>query len=574
MQSFRYLAAFALPLFVMTLLVPARVQAAGWVTLPVPETDGYAYTGLSFFSTGGVAVTGTGDMVYTADGGETWSVTTVASGNYNDVVMTSATMGVAVGTSGVIAKTNDGGVTWNSVSSPTTEILYAVAKYSATVYAVGTSGTVLRSTDSGGTWSDVSFGETRDFYAVDIIDSNNLWAVGEDGMAYQWTSASGWFRLDISTTYDMRTVSAADTTRVWVAGSGEFMATLPSGSTTWTQLYFDDRDTAGSIPEIVFTSTSEGYAARVAGCLLKTSDAGVTWSAMSGTCDYLFTEISILPSSGEIFAAGILESDSTTKIVSTYDDEAPTVSTVNYSGDITAGSTSALIITASDNVAVASCTLLVDGASAAAFTDSGSGVYTVNYTFSTAGNVSVSAQCTDSAANTVSGAARTLSVAAAEIDLTDYADKLIKTACASEADVNDPCKAVYYVTVDGQRHAFPNEKVYFTWYSDFDDVVTVDSTTMAAFTLGKNVTYKPGVTMVKFVTVNTVYTVSAGGVLQAVGSEAIAASLYGSDWNTNDVDDINDAFYTNYTFGSNINTAGDYNVDAALTGTTTIEENF
>ncbi|MEK9155069.1 MAG: YCF48-related protein, partial [Patescibacteria group bacterium] len=155
-----------------------------------------------------------------------------------------------------------------------------------------------------------------------------------------------------------------------------------------------------------------------------------------------------------------------------------------------------------------------------------------------------------------------------------YEGELVKTACASGYETNDPCTAVYYVGSDEKRHAFPNEKVYFSWYSDFDDVITISSDDMASYTIGENVTYKPGVTMVKFQSVNTVYAVEEGSILRAVGSESIAASLYGSDWNTNDVDDISDAFYGNYVFGAEINDASDYDVDATLTGTTTIDDNL
>ena len=50
--------------------------------------------------------------------------------------------------------------------------------------------------------------------------------------------------------------------------------------------------------------------------------------------------------------------------------------------------------------------------------------------------------------------------------------------------------------------------------------------------------------------------------------------IVANNWNTNDVDDISDAFYGNYVFGAEINDASDYDVDATLTGTTTIDDNL
>jgi len=139
---------------------------------------------------------------------------------------------------------------------------------------------------------------------------------------------------------------------------------------------------------------------------------------------------------------------------------------------------------------------------------------------------------------------------------------LVKLPCTGFPGVNDPCKAVYYVGADGKRHAFPNEKVYFTWYSDFNGVQLINSAQMASIPLGANVTYKPGVKMVKFTTDNKVYVVQKGGILRWVTTADLAAALYGSNW-IHIIDDISDAFYTNYQFGTDVNSTADYSPSAA-----------
>lgn len=135
---------------------------------------------------------------------------------------------------------------------------------------------------------------------------------------------------------------------------------------------------------------------------------------------------------------------------------------------------------------------------------------------------------------------------------------LIKLVCPSISAADHPCKAVYYIGADGKRHAFPNSKVFFTWYADFDSVKAVTSERLGAYMLGANVTYRPGVRMVKFTTDNKVYAVARGGILRWVATEELATSLYGSSWNTK-IDDIPDTFYTNYTFGTEIGTANEFN---------------
>ena len=133
--------------------------------------------------------------------------------------------------------------------------------------------------------------------------------------------------------------------------------------------------------------------------------------------------------------------------------------------------------------------------------------------------------------------------------------------------------AVYYYGKDCKRHAFPNSKVYFSWYADFSGVQVLTSQTLASMSLGKNVTYRPGTKMVKFSSLNAVYVVAKGGLLRWVKTEAAASALYGANWNKN-VDDISDAFYTNYAFGTDVNVASDFNIITEQNNTPTISENF
>lgn len=120
--------------------------------------------------------------------------------------------------------------------------------------------------------------------------------------------------------------------------------------------------------------------------------------------------------------------------------------------------------------------------------------------------------------------------------------------------------AVYYMGEDGMRYVFPNDKTYFTWYDNFDTVKWLTDADLAKIQIGGNVTYKPGMRMVKINSDPKTYAVSAGGTLEWVTSEAVAIALYGSAWNTM-IDDVPDAFFGNYQTGGEINTAGDY--DAA-----------
>lgn len=132
--------------------------------------------------------------------------------------------------------------------------------------------------------------------------------------------------------------------------------------------------------------------------------------------------------------------------------------------------------------------------------------------------------------------------------------------------------AVYYFAQDGHRYVFPNEKTYFTWYRDFSGVVTIPDEQLSSIPLGRtNVTYRPGSKMLKVTTDPKVYVVDRGGILRYVTSEQLARTLYNLNWNER-VEDLPDAFFTNYRIGTAIQTDSDYNPNDVMTLTPTILE--
>lgn len=124
--------------------------------------------------------------------------------------------------------------------------------------------------------------------------------------------------------------------------------------------------------------------------------------------------------------------------------------------------------------------------------------------------------------------------------------------------------AVYYYGADGFRYVFPNDKTYFTWYKNFSTVKYISDAEMGTIQIGGNVTYKPGVKMLKINSDPKTYAVDAGGTLRWVTSEAAAVALYGSSWNKM-IDDVPDAFFSNYKHdGADVGQASDFD-EASIT---------
>ncbi|HTK60096.1 MAG TPA: Ig-like domain-containing protein [Candidatus Baltobacteraceae bacterium] len=226
----------------------------------------------------------------------------------------------------------------------------------------------------------------------------------------------------------------------------------------------------------------------------------------------------------------------------------------------------------SDASGVTNCQLLVNGFSKGTMTLNG-GTASFSYAFDTSGTYNVAAQCADAAGNTGTGLTVSVSVSDTPPPPSNVQTGLVKLACPTGSAPDHPCTAVYYRGLDGKRHAFPNSKVYFTWYQDFSGVAEIPADEMSALPLGKQVTYRPGVKMVKFQTLNNVYAVARGGVLRWVKTEAVASALYGADWNKK-IDDISDAFFLDYKFGADVNAASDYSPSGETAGATTIDQNF
>lgn len=121
---------------------------------------------------------------------------------------------------------------------------------------------------------------------------------------------------------------------------------------------------------------------------------------------------------------------------------------------------------------------------------------------------------------------------------------------------------VYYYMNNG-RYTFPTQKTFEAWYPNFNGVTVVTADELAAVPLAGNITVRPGTFLVKITTDPKVYAVEPKGVLRWVKTEEVAKSLWGANW-AKMVIDVPDAFFTNYTTGAELATAGMYPTGAVV----------
>lgn len=137
------------------------------------------------------------------------------------------------------------------------------------------------------------------------------------------------------------------------------------------------------------------------------------------------------------------------------------------------------------------------------------------------------------------------------------APSTVSAATAGDLIKNESLSTVYYYAPDGTRYAFPNEKTYFTWYSDFSGVETISDSALADIALGGNIVYRPGSYWVKITSNPKVYAVSTDGTILWIEDAATAEAYAGSDWATQ-IHDVADVFWSDYSEGVSLTSATAY----------------
>lgn len=442
---------------------------------------------------------------------------------------------VAVGNTGNRMRSTDDGATWTLLSSAGNVWWHDVDVASnGDFLSVGESGVYATSEDDGATWTSSSLGVTATLYDIDRASSSTGYVVGVGGTAIYYANGS-WFSGTPNVTETLYAVQDNGDGTAWiVGGAGRFLKAYNNGI-SWTNYGRIGLDNLWG----VYFSASTGWIVGENGTFKKTTDGGVSWSnvSVSGLSTQHLYDIQVV--GDRMVVAG-------DKVVILSDDGGKTWTAQSF---------------VDENITFYAA--YVEDESNVWVVGSDYDVFSSVYHYEVVEDV-VEEEPIEEEEEAVDPG---FSLGEAE------PGNLVKLECVGETDANDPCRAVYYYATDGKRHAFSNEKVFFTWFENFDDVVEVSSDFLSDLSLGGNVTYHPGTRMVKFQSVRTVYAVEAKGVLRAISSEEVAQDLYGTDWNQQ-IDDISDAFLGNYDFGETIDSADDYDPDEAEASTSSLDDNF
>lgn len=127
-------------------------------------------------------------MLFTGDGGITWTNQELLDGYYFDFVyFKDNRTGWAAGPTGM-RKTTNGGASWMQITKPAEENIYDIKFFNSGIgWLVGSYGLIMKTEDGGETWNEQH--HTPDVYnafkKIKILDSMHVWVTGDfEGLLY------------------------------------------------------------------------------------------------------------------------------------------------------------------------------------------------------------------------------------------------------------------------------------------------------------------------------------------------------------------------------------------------------
>lgn len=278
----------------------------GGITWTKPTQPALSYIGgVHFFdANNGIIAGGSGKILRTYNGGNTWTEIYAASGQetFLNMAFVNSNIGYAVGNAGLIVKTTDGGQTWTSLRKGVTSILRSLYFNSNEEgWVVGNTGTILHTTNAGTQWSNQPSGTTANLNKVFFTDHTTGWSVGDNGVILNTINqGQTWTPLLSRTKKTLRSVYFTDGQNGWAAGDtlGQVLVTN-NGGTTWR---FQPTGVDRILRAIHFENATHGWAVGDGGTILATTDGGASWSAQTtGTTQTLNAVVFVSASQGWAF---------------------------------------------------------------------------------------------------------------------------------------------------------------------------------------------------------------------------------------------------------------------------------
>jgi photosystem II stability/assembly factor-like uncharacterized protein len=263
------------------LAVPVRGQVS-WDSAYVGTTETLSDVALPTASTG-YAAGGTGPIVKTTNGGQTW--TKQSSGTtlgFTTIAFTDTLHGCAAG-GNILRYTTNGGSSWLTPAAlpahGTKSIAFGRWNVGA---AVGTGGQIIQTTNGGVNWTMVVSSVGASLFGVAFADSANAFAAGNNRIARSTDGGLTWSLAwtPSAVLWDVTTFSAQLVVAVGYKSSptrGIAYRSTDLGI-TWDSLVVSP---GAELKAVSFCSRDTGFVLSSTGGIYKTRNGGSTWDSVS-----------------------------------------------------------------------------------------------------------------------------------------------------------------------------------------------------------------------------------------------------------------------------------------------------
>lgn len=272
-----------------TQIVSTTNGGATWALLDTTGVDGYVHYGISCPAPNICIAVGPASIARTADGGQTWDWNGIIGANLNGISCPTSSTCVAVGDSGAIETTTNGGTSWAAAPGIPPALFRAVSCPNTNTCAVAGDG-FLSTTDGGSHWNGncCAGGSLR---GVSCSTATHCLGVGADGVIVSTVDFVTWSStLTDNPLLFAAAVACTTLTKCLAVGrllNGDVaVAGTTDGGNSWS-----GRSTPpipGGLVGIACPSSTICFAVGPSGTILKTIDAGATWSSQtSGTTEWI-----------------------------------------------------------------------------------------------------------------------------------------------------------------------------------------------------------------------------------------------------------------------------------------------
>jgi predicted CXXCH cytochrome family protein len=218
----------------------------------------------------------TGLVLFTQDGGATWTSQKSGAQVMYGVAAGDGATGHLVGANGVMLRTVNDGLGWLGQQQGTTARLNSGSWTGPTSgIVVGAAGLVMTTEDAGDSWASRTLGP-NDLYCVKFGGTTDGWIVGSGGFIRKTEDAGASWTPQVSgTTQILYSVTAVDALRAWAVGAGGTILKTTDGGATWVS---KPSGTTAILYDVYFVDADQGWAVGASGTVRRTVDGGETWS--------------------------------------------------------------------------------------------------------------------------------------------------------------------------------------------------------------------------------------------------------------------------------------------------------